>query len=202
MWQSLLIAAVSAGGAIASILTGAVLTQRQTRRRDDITWERERKRERERWAREDADRTFEHRRDSYVDFYESLRDMTFLVYNFGMGLSEKPDDDSDSLPPDFQLRAYRKLQHLRLYATPTVMAAADDAYNAAWQWGNRVKHDQDEEEFYEDQFGFDQAEEALRCAIRSDLSVPDGPEPSSDAIIDPNGRMLSLIDPVAALDDQ
>jgi hypothetical protein len=202
MWQSLLIAAVGAGGAIVGAVTGSVLTQRQTRQRDDITWERERKREHERWAREDADRTFEHRRDSYVDFYESLRDMTFLIYNFGIGHSEKPADDRDTLPPDFQLRTYRKLQHLRLYATPEVIAAADDAYNAAWRWGDQAKYGQDEEEFYEDQFSFDQAEQELRRAIRADLFIPDGPESPSNAEADPGGRIYSVIDPVALLPDQ
>jgi hypothetical protein len=77
--------------------------------------------------REDVARTFEHRRGAYVDFYEALRDMIFLIYNHGMGLSDEPEDQVDdepgddefgTLPFDFQLTTFRKLQHLRLYAAP------------------------------------------------------------------------------------
>src|SRR6266568_4922156 len=117
-WLPLLVAALGIVGTVGGTVTGVVLTQRQASRRDAITWARERERERERWAREDADRTFSNRRDTYVDFYESLRDMAFLVYNFGMGLVEEPDGDDGRLPFDFQLPTFRKLQHLRIYATP------------------------------------------------------------------------------------
>lgn len=95
-------------GTVGGTVVGVVLTQRQASRRDAIAWERERTRERERWAREDADRTFSYRRDAYVDFYESLRDMAFLIYNFGMGLAGEPDDEGRP-PPDFQLLTFRNL---------------------------------------------------------------------------------------------
>jgi len=42
-------------------------------------------RERQRGAKDDAARIFDHRRVAYVDFYESLRDMSFSVYNHGLG---------------------------------------------------------------------------------------------------------------------
>jgi hypothetical protein len=43
----------------------------------------------------------------------------------------------------------RKHEHLRVYASPEVLAAADDAYNACWQWGNDATHRDDDEKFYD-----------------------------------------------------
>jgi len=170
---------------------GVLLTQRQARRRDDRNWSRERERERERWAREDADRTFTDKRDAYVGFYESLRDMAFLIYNFGMGLSEQPNEAEErGLPFDFQLQTFRKLQHLRLYATPQTARRADEAYSAAWRWGNRTRFAQDDEQFYDDQNEFDTQEELLREAIRTDLSIPDKSVVWQYGLIDPSGKLL------------
>jgi hypothetical protein len=190
LWVPLLVTALGIIGTVAGTVTGVVLTQRQASRRDDLNWSRERERERERWAREDADRTFSHRRDAYVDFYEALRDMAFLIYNFGMGLSEEPGSDEGRLPFDFQLRAFRKLQHLRLYAIPATAQAAEDAYNAAWRWGDRTRFAQDDEQFYEDQNDFDTAEEVLRTAIRTDMGVPSTRDSWIATLADPSGRVF------------
>jgi hypothetical protein len=131
--------------------------------------------------REDVARTFEHRRGAYVDFYEALRDMIFLIYNHGMGLSDEPEDQVDdepgddefgTLPFDFQLTTFRKLQHLRLYAAPLVAHAATEAYNAAWRWGQPTRYGQDDDRFYERQAAYDEKESALLNAIRSDLRIP------------------------------
>jgi hypothetical protein len=121
---------------IAGTLAAAVFTQRNASRRDDITWAREREREQERWAREDAARTFTDRRDAYIQFSDALRGMTGLIYNFGTGRIVQPDDANDGeLPADFGLATFRKLQHLRLYATPQAGRRADVAFMVAWRWG-------------------------------------------------------------------
>jgi hypothetical protein len=148
-------------------LVGVLVTQRRSDRRDDLNWKRQRDREQQQWAREDAARTFEHRRDAYSAFYEALREMARQAYAHGMGLS-----DSDELPIDWQLPIYRKLQHLRLYATPLVNDAASAAYNAAWRWGHNATHGVDDDGFYLRQDEFDQAETELLAAIRDALSVP------------------------------
>jgi hypothetical protein len=176
----------------AAVTVGGVLfTQHQARRRDDLNWSRERERERERWAREDADRTFTDRREAYVGFYESLKDMALLIYSFGMGLSEKPDEsEKGRLPSDFQLPTFRRLQNLRLYATPQTARRADEAYSAAWQWGHRARFSQDEEQFYEDQNEFDTCEESLLEAIRTDLGIPDKSVVWQYGLIDARGTVL------------
>ena len=52
-------------------LGGVWITQRRSDRRETIAWERQREREREAWAREDAARTFDRRRDGYVALYKA-----------------------------------------------------------------------------------------------------------------------------------
>jgi hypothetical protein len=172
LWLPLVIAALGIVGTVAGTIVGVILTQRQANRRDELNWARERARERERWAREDAERTFGHRRDAYAEFYEALGDMALLIQNFGLGMSEEPLDSDGHLPSDFQSQAFRKLQRLRLYAIPATTAAAEDAYNTALQWGEGTKFDQDNQQFYSRKSTFQTAEERLREAMRTDLSVP------------------------------
>lgn len=124
LWVPIVVAVLGllgTGGALA----GALITQRRSDRREATTWARER--ERELWAREEVLRTFEQRRDAYVDFYETLRDMARTAYDHGMGLSEPAE-----LSFDWHSETSRKLQHLRIYAGPGVLAAA---YSTCWQWG-------------------------------------------------------------------
>jgi hypothetical protein len=172
-WLPLLVAALGIVGTIGGTVTGAVLAQRHAARRDDIAWTRERERERERWAREDAARTFNERRDAYANFYESLRDMTFFISQFGRGWAGNPDSHGIKLPFNFQRPTHRRLQHVYLYAAPATAHAASDAYSAACRWGNRVRFGQPDEQFHAAERDFDAAEVALREAIRADLGIPD-----------------------------
>jgi hypothetical protein len=119
---------------IAGTIIGVALTQRQANTRDALAWQRQK----EQCQRDDMARTFDHRRDAYVNFYEALRDMAFMIYNHGMGLADEPDASYEgSLPDGFQLPAYRSLQHLEVYATPDVALFAAEAYSKAWWWGHR-----------------------------------------------------------------
>lgn len=112
--------------------------------------------------------------------------MTSLIYDFGTGQMVQPDEaNGGKLPPGFQPPAFRKLQRLRLYATPWTARQADEAYMLAWRWGNRVRYAEDAEKFYEDQHDFDEAEESLREAIRTDLGIPDASVTWQWGMIDP-----------------
>src|ERR1035437_5842190 len=80
-------------------VTGVLIAQRRSDRREREAWQRERDRERQLWAREDALRNFEQRRDTYVSFYETLRKTVLKVYDHGMGLSAPPpEEDEGELP--------------------------------------------------------------------------------------------------------
>lgn len=166
LWVPLTVAALGFLATIVGTLGGVVLAQRRSDRRDDTNWNRERERERERWEREDATRTFDHRREAYTGFYESLREMAFDAYNHGMGLRD------DRELGEWQLPTFRKLQHLRLYATPVVAEAADAAYSAAWRWGHGTRFGRDDDQFYERQDEYDEAQWELLALIRADLSIP------------------------------
>jgi hypothetical protein len=167
LWVPLVVAALGLFGTFAGTIGGVLITQRRADQRERASWNRERERERERWAREDAARTFDHRRDAYVAFYESLREMAFTAYNHGMGLRAERELG------EWQLPTYQKLQHLRLYGAPHVVEAADAAYTAAWWWGDNALFGQDNAEFYEGQERFDAAESELLERIRADLAIPE-----------------------------
>lgn len=170
LWVPLVVAGLGVIGAIVGTVVGVQITQRRSDRREDANWARERDRERDRWSREDESRTFEHRRESYADFYESLKDMARTAYDHGFGFTDEAE-----LPWDWQSPTFRKLQRLSLYATPKVAEAASDAYNAAFRWGSQIKHDDpDDPAFSELQELYDAAEVEVLFAIRDDLSIPGG----------------------------
>jgi hypothetical protein len=167
LWVPILVAALGLLGTIGGTIGGVLLAQRRSDRRDDTNWNRERDRERERWAREDAARTFDHRREAYSDFYESLQAMALMAYNFGMGLTEEKELG------EWQFPTYRKLQQIRLYATPAVAEAAGAAYTAAWNYGNDTTFGEFDAGFYEREKQYDDAETELLARIREDLSIPE-----------------------------
>jgi hypothetical protein len=157
-------------GTVAAGVAGVLITQRRSDRREDNAWQRERRRERERWAREDEARTFEHRREAYVEFYESLKTMARLAYDHGFGFTGEP-----ALPQDWHAATFQKLQRLSIYATPLVARAASAAYGAAWQWGHYAPYDNpDDDVFHERQEAYDAAEIEVLQSIRQDLSIGGG----------------------------
>lgn len=170
IWVPLVVAGLGVLGTIAGTLSGVLLTQKRSDRRERESWERERKREHERWAREDALRTFERRREAYEDFYESLRTMARTAYDHGMGLSEPHGDDGE-LPFDWNQDTWRKLQHLRVYASTEVASAAMAAYSACWYWGFESRHGRHDDPFDDGQDTYDRREPELHDAIRRDLGI-------------------------------
>lgn len=170
LWVPLVVAGLGLLGAVLGTIGGVLITQRRSDRREALAWERERDRERELWAREDAARTFEHRRRAYSDFYESLKAMALQVYNHGMGL----EDGDKELPEGWQFPTFQRLQQLDLYGTASAALAADEAYTAVWRWGHATKHGVDDEAFYDAQAAADFAERDLLVAIRTDLNIPNG----------------------------
>jgi hypothetical protein len=125
LWVPLVVAGIGLLGTIVGTISGVLITQRRSDRREATARERERVRERELWAREDTVRNFEARRDAYVSFYEALRKMARTAYEHGMGLSEVAAEDQEhELPFEWNQAAFRKLEHCRIYASPEVLAAA------------------------------------------------------------------------------
>ena len=68
-------------------------------------------------------------------------------------------------------RHFRKLEHCRSYASPEVLAAAGNAYNACWLWGYQTNYGNDDDAFYEGQQTYNDAELKFYDAIRRDLGL-------------------------------
>ena len=172
LWLPLAIAGIGLLGTIMGTVTGVLIAQRRSDRREREIWQRERDRERQLWAREDALRNFEQRRDTYVSFYETLRQAVLKVYDHGMGLSvPPPEEDEGELPFEWNQEIAHKLQHLQIFASPQVLAAADNAYNACWRWGHVTKYGIDDDTFYERQEDYNSNELVLYDSIRRDLGM-------------------------------
>jgi hypothetical protein len=177
LWVPLLVAVIALLGTFGATIGGVIITQRHSDRREAVASERERQREREHWAREDALRNFEARRDSYIAFYESLREMARTAYDYGMGLSKDPPSEGDAgedlgiVRFEWHTPTFRRHEHLRVFASPEVLAAADDAYSACWQWGNYTRWGQDDTTFYVRQDQYNDAELTFYDAMRRDLGL-------------------------------
>lgn len=168
LWVPLVVAILGLIGTAGGAIAGVVITQRLSDRRENTAWERELQRERERWTREDLNRTFEQRRAAYVEFYESLAEMAGTVLNHEMGTSK-----GDELPNKWYLPTFLKLQHLQMYGSKDVSGIATTAYGTCVQWGNRAERGMVMEDgrFYGGNEQFDEEMELLRTAIRRDLGV-------------------------------
>ncbi|MFV8245675.1 hypothetical protein [Mycolicibacterium peregrinum] len=74
MNPTLVVALIGVAGTVGGTLSGVLVTQLMSNRREAAAWQREMGREKARWAREDRARTFEHRREAYVAFYRAVSD--------------------------------------------------------------------------------------------------------------------------------
>ena len=156
---------VVAGLAVLGTLAGVLVTQRWSDRREAIAWAREQ----ERWAREDEARTFEHRREAYIEFYAAVKALARTAYDHGYGFTKE-----EELPEGWQSNAFDKLHRLEFYADRPVASAASAAYGAAWSWGVHGKYDDpDDPEFHERQQKYHDAELEMLVLMRASLSIPD-----------------------------
>ena len=169
LWVPLVVAGIGVVGTLAGGVVGSTLTQRRADRREEKGWAREREREREQWAREDEARTFEHRREAYLDFYVAVKALARRAYSHGYGFTEA------ELPDDWHEEAAAKLHRLEFYADRELASSASKAYGAAWSWGVYGKYDApDEPDFHERQEKYDQAELAVLMLMRNRLAIPEG----------------------------
>ena len=170
LWVPLTVAALGP----LSALAGVALTQWWSGRREDARWKREREREREIWAREDTNRTFEQRRLVYIDFYVQLQNWAGTLYEVSAGLRPRFDGPELADIEDWHKELYNKLEALQLYADPQVSGCAEKAYEALVTWGNRTSHERLDEEFRQHQAEYNVTLDELRLAIRRGLGVPSG----------------------------
>jgi hypothetical protein len=175
IWVPLVAATCAAVGSLGGGLVGVLITQRKADRRERENRASELERERERWAREDDEKTFDHRRVAYVEFYESLRRAMGRVSDHGIGLS---DDGSEQLPSGWQAEAWEKLQIVDVYGAPGISMLGIQAYLATLRWGGTTVYNQDDAKFRKGEAAADEAKALLLEGIRSDLRIADDIESS------------------------
>jgi hypothetical protein len=111
-------------GTVSGGIAGIVLTQRKADQREKDAWDRQREREREQWARDDEARTFEHRREAYIDFYSGVKVLERGAYEL------TKENSTASEYKDSPVEAYKNLQRLEFYANRDLMAAAWKTFTA------------------------------------------------------------------------
>lgn len=187
LWVPLIVAGIGVAGTLTAGIAGGLITQRRADRREADAWARERQRERDRWSREDEARTFEQRREAFVEFYVAVKELARTAYNHAFGLI-----DEEELPEGWQDDAAEKLHRLEFYADRPVASAASAAYGAAWSWGVYGKYDDpDDPDFHERQQKYDDAELEMLTLMRKGLQIPEGdltlPPPGYSGTDEPPG---------------
>src|SRR5665647_3462696 len=81
LWLPLAVAGIGLLGTIVGTITGVLIAQRRSDRREREAWQRERDRERQLWAREDALRNFEQRRDTFDERQEDYNSNELVLYD-------------------------------------------------------------------------------------------------------------------------
>jgi hypothetical protein len=120
------------------------------------------KRERERldatWAREDANRSYEHRRDAYVDFVKELHQQQRTSVVVDAEAEEGHGDPNWEFPDDWFDRSYSRLVQIQIFGTKEAAMLAEKALQIF---------------YYENRLHLQDALESLQREIRRDLSIPD-----------------------------
>ena len=166
LWVLLLVALLGVAGSVTGTVLGVLVTQRRSDRREDQRWTRERAREHDAWAREDAKCTFDQRCNAYIDFSQQLRAAALAIHNAAYELGP-------ALEFGWNLSLYESLLRLRVFASPEAAGAAQHAYDGAWRWGDAGGSALDAR-FHDGENEFDQAEHDLLSVIRTDLGVDAG----------------------------
>jgi hypothetical protein len=182
----LVVAVLGVLGTVVGGVSGVVITQRWSDRREARTaererqreqerWERERQRERERWPREDAAQTFDLRRESYIAFFVAAalhrRNLVRFTFRDLLDVEDRPSLDD--------VGAIRMAQEkVRIYGSPAVRAAADDHRNhLAVALGYVVSESEDTETICRRARSLeivDESEKSLLEVMRDELGIPVG----------------------------
>lgn len=148
-------------------LGSALVTQLLANRREDARWRREREREQALWAREDAARSYDHRRNAYLDFIKEV-----LRQRKAIAAAQEDRDGSDFDPPgDYLARAYERLVQIQIFGSQEAAKLAELVIQLLYE-GTTPNDAQD-------------MLEVLYDEIRRDLSIPGRPTDGSGIGIRP-----------------
>lgn len=118
IWVTLVVALLGFGSVL--------FTQLIANHREDVRWHREREREKATWAREDAVRSYQHRREAYVDFVRTFREQWNSI------LSIITEEEDDARPPgkrpyDYLDPSYNQLAGIEIFGTKEAAKLANKA---------------------------------------------------------------------------
>jgi hypothetical protein len=130
------------------------------RERENVRLSRERERDQATWAREDADRSYEHRRDAYVDFVKELHQQQRTSVAVDAEAEEGHGDPNWKFPDDWFDRSYSCLVQIQIFGTKEAAMLAEKALQTFY-YGSRL----DLQDMLDN----------LQSEIRRDLSIPDRP---------------------------
>ncbi len=106
-----------------------MLTQRRADRREDARWQRERDREQALWAREDAARSYEHRRTAYVDFIKEFNYRWNVSVEVEVEVEVEVQGFPNGDPPeDFFVPVYDLLTPIEIFGTREAAKLAREAF--------------------------------------------------------------------------
>jgi hypothetical protein len=157
LWVPLVVAVL----AVLGTLAGVVFTQVWNSRLEERRWTRENDRLREARAREDRNRTYEHRRAAYVDFLQEVERLRGIYISSG----RDPIDPPSLHDPAFKALADRS-SAVQVYGTDEARRLASDC-EVAVRLAAVYPDDRDRYE------AFFQAWAEYVTQIREDLGVPD-----------------------------
>jgi hypothetical protein len=158
-------------------------TRNEARQREQEQWDRQERQQREQWAREDATRSYEQRRDAYLRFVTQFDQVWELVagryYLPGHWPQPVPEDDRTYVELTEALRT------LRLFASTAVTQIADNAVRTLQRFDGLPPHEGEHYEEAEDlNARLRQKYDLLQKTMRRDLGVPDEPALGAAPIVD------------------
>jgi hypothetical protein len=122
LWVPLVVAILGLIGTAGGAIAGVVITQRRSDARDKTAWERER----ERWTREDAARTFELRREAYIEFYTAVSAQRADFDSAYLSRHERKPTEARGLSSfDIEFEVHRAQEKVRVYGSSVVVEVAE-----------------------------------------------------------------------------
>lgn len=143
----------------------------ETRERERAQWDRQERQQHEQWAREDAARTYEQRRDAYLRYSTEFDQVWELV----AGRYYLPGHWPEAVPEgdETYVKLYEELRTLKLFASQRVADLAEEAMRTLQKFDRLPPH---EGENYEQAEQLNQllrtVYDRLRDLMRADLGVP------------------------------
>jgi hypothetical protein len=149
LWVPLAVAVV----AVLGTLAGVVFTQVWNSRLEERRWVRESDRLREAQAREDVNRTYEHRRAAYVDFLQEFERLQQIYWDSDRAPTDLDDPAFDGLSErwaavhlygtyEADMKASECVHQLKLLALhPENASLTDDVANASADYFLQIRKD-------------------------------------------------------------